>query len=122
MPLPQTQRGQRPSPETESFESFASGISFTSERARLFDFSRPASRADGAPQPGRRSRRSFPRWMDPSAVAISLRVVSGRIPDDPLSFIQRCVRKRSVFWTYHVNMRLEGRSIPRQEILDAVDS
>jgi len=44
------------------------------------------------------------------------------VPADPLRFIQACVRKRRVFWTYHVNLRLERRFIPRMEILDAVDS
>lgn len=42
--------------------------------------------------------------------------------DDPLRFIQRCVRERRLFWTYHVNMRLEGRHIHRDEILNAVES
>ena len=43
-------------------------------------------------------------------------------PDDPLRFIQRCVRDRKVYWTYHVNLRLERRDITRQEILAAVDT
>lgn len=42
-------------------------------------------------------------------------------PDDPLAFIQERVRRRRVFWTYHVNMRLRGRHIRRQAVLDAVD-
>jgi hypothetical protein len=41
---------------------------------------------------------------------------------DPLAFIQRCVRERKLFWTYHVNMRLERRHISRDDILHAVDS
>jgi len=45
-----------------------------------------------------------------------------KLPDDPLAFIQACVRQRSIFWTYHVNMRLQRRSIARQAMLDAVDS
>ena len=45
-----------------------------------------------------------------------------KLPDDPLAFIQACVRQRSIFWTYHVNMRLQRRSIARQAILDAVDT
>lgn len=45
-----------------------------------------------------------------------------KLPDDPLAFIQTCVRKQSLFWTYHVNMRLQHRSIARQVILDAVDT
>ena len=39
------------------------------------------------------------------------------LPDDPLAFIKACVRQRSIFWTYHVNMRLQRRSIARQAIL-----
>jgi len=45
-----------------------------------------------------------------------------KLPDDPLRFIQACVRNRRVLWTYHVNMRLKGRFIPRKAILDAVES
>jgi hypothetical protein len=32
------------------------------------------------------------------------------------------VRNRQILWTYHVNMRLEGRFIPREAILGAVES
>jgi hypothetical protein len=45
-----------------------------------------------------------------------------RLPDDPLQFIQRCIRERKLYWTYHVNMRLPGRYISREQILGAVDS
>lgn len=45
-----------------------------------------------------------------------------KVPDDPLTFIQRCVWSRRILWTYHVNMRLQGRYITRREILDAVES
>ena len=41
---------------------------------------------------------------------------------DPLEFIRKCVRERKLFWTYHVNMRLERRHITRDEILSTVDS
>lgn len=44
------------------------------------------------------------------------------IPDDPLAFIQKCVREKRVFWTWHANMRFQGRFISREEILDAVFS
>jgi len=44
------------------------------------------------------------------------------LPDDPVAFIRECVRGRRILWTYHVNLRLQGRFIPRQTILDAVDS
>jgi hypothetical protein len=47
---------------------------------------------------------------------------SPKLPDDPVRFIQDCVRKRHVLWTYHVNMRLKGRFIPRDAILNAVES
>ena len=43
-------------------------------------------------------------------------------PDDPLRFIQACVRNRLVLWTYHVNMCLKGRFIPRKAILDAAET
>lgn len=46
----------------------------------------------------------------------------GKLPDNPLRFIQACVRDRRVLWTYHVNMRLKGRFIPREVILDAFES
>jgi hypothetical protein len=45
-----------------------------------------------------------------------------KVPDDALGFIQRCVRERKVFWTYHVNIRLAGRYIARDDILGAVES
>lgn len=45
-----------------------------------------------------------------------------RVPDNPLTFIQDCLRNRRILWTYHVNMRLHGRYITRREILEAVDS
>ncbi len=45
-----------------------------------------------------------------------------KVPDDPLTFIQQCIRSRRVLWTYHVNMRLHGRYITRREILEAVDN
>lgn len=40
-------------------------------------------------------------------------------PDDPLEFIQRCVAERKILWTYHVNMRLKGRFISRQAIVES---
>jgi Domain of unknown function (DUF4258) len=43
------------------------------------------------------------------------------IPNNPLEFIQRCVRQAKIFWTYHVNMRIEGRSIPRPIILASIE-
>lgn len=41
---------------------------------------------------------------------------------DPLAFIRRCVKQRKVFWTYHVNMRLQARHVPREAVLEAVGS
>jgi Domain of unknown function (DUF4258) len=43
-------------------------------------------------------------------------------PDDPSRFIKRCLGERKIFWTYHVNMRLRGRYISREQILDAIES
>jgi uncharacterized protein DUF4258 len=41
-------------------------------------------------------------------------------PEDPLTFIRQCVGQRKILWTYHVNMRLESRFIPRQVVLDCL--
>ena len=50
-------------------------------------------------------------------------MASGRIiPEDPLAFIQRCIRDRTILWTYHVQMRLKGRTISREVLLRAVDT
>ena len=40
---------------------------------------------------------------------------------DILGFIKSCIKRRRIRWTYHVNMRLEGRFIPRDTILSSVD-
>ena len=40
------------------------------------------------------------------------------LPADPVQFIQNCIRRR-LLWTYHVNVRLAGRFIPRESILAA---
>ena len=45
-----------------------------------------------------------------------------RLPTDALAFIQRCVRERKVYWTYHVNMRLAGRYISRDELFEATET
>ena len=42
------------------------------------------------------------------------------IPDNPLDFIKRCVNEQRMFWTYHVNMRMKGRFIPREIVLDSI--
>jgi hypothetical protein len=44
------------------------------------------------------------------------------VPGDPLEFIRRHVRERKLLWTYHVQMRLEGRSIARSAILESVET
>jgi hypothetical protein len=50
-------------------------------------------------------------------------MVSERIiPENPLSFIQRCIRERRILWTYHVQMRLKGRTIRRDALLRAVET
>lgn len=43
-----------------------------------------------------------------------------REPDDPLSFIRRCVAERRIYWSYHVNMRMRERFIAREQVLGAV--
>jgi hypothetical protein len=45
-----------------------------------------------------------------------------RLPDDALAFIRGCVEGRRIYWTYHVNMRLAGRHISRDEVLGAAAS
>ena len=45
--------------------------------------------------------------------------VGRRLPDDALAFIRRCVEDRKIYWTYHVNMRLAGRHLTREEVLGA---
>jgi len=41
---------------------------------------------------------------------------------DILDFIKSCIRRHKIGWTYHVNMRLKGRFIPRESILSSVDT
>ena len=43
-------------------------------------------------------------------------------PDDSLHVIRQCVKERKIFWTYHVNMRMKGRFISRQVIIDSVQN
>jgi len=43
-------------------------------------------------------------------------------PPDPLGFIKRCVSHQKIKWTYHVNMRLNSRFIPRENIIQSVQS
>lgn len=45
-----------------------------------------------------------------------------KVPDDALEFIRQSVRDRKIHWTYHVNLRLAGRFLTRDEIVSAVDS
>ena len=51
-----------------------------------------------------------------------MEALDGRIPNNPVTFIQDCVRGRRILWTYHVHLRVQGRVVARQTILDAVDS
>lgn len=44
------------------------------------------------------------------------------IPENPLKYIQECVKDQKIVWTYHVNMRMKGRFIPRKFILDSVEN
>lgn len=44
-----------------------------------------------------------------------------KLPTDAADFIKRCVRQNRIRWTYHVNMRLEGRYIPRRFIVESTD-
>ncbi len=42
------------------------------------------------------------------------------IPENPLEFIKKCVTQRKILWSYHVNMRMKNRFIPREFILNSV--
>ena len=44
------------------------------------------------------------------------------VPRNPLALIRQCVLERRIFWTYHVNMRLEQRAITRDAIVGSLDS
>jgi hypothetical protein len=44
------------------------------------------------------------------------------LPEAPLACIQRYVQRRQLSWTYHINMRLQGRFISRQDILGAINT
>jgi len=41
---------------------------------------------------------------------------------DVLNFIKSCIKRRRIFWTYHVNMRLKERFISRQAVISSLDS
>lgn len=43
------------------------------------------------------------------------------LPDDPLVYIKRCIKRRKILWTYHINMRLKGRYISRKAIIASVN-
>lgn len=51
-----------------------------------------------------------------------MRTDSVELPPDPVGFIKSCVGNRRVLWTYHANMRLDGRSVTRGQILGSADS
>lgn len=44
------------------------------------------------------------------------------IPDDPVSYVRERILAGEIYWTYHVNMRLRGRFISREAIVDAVNT
>jgi len=43
-----------------------------------------------------------------------------KIPGNPLAFIQQCIIDQKIYWTYHVNIRMKGRFISRQFILESI--
>lgn len=45
-----------------------------------------------------------------------------RLPGDSLAFIRQCVREGRVLWTYHVSMRMKGRSISRRTVFESIDT
>ena len=44
------------------------------------------------------------------------------LSENPLEFIQQCIKQRAVQWTYHINMRLRERSMTRQMILGSIET
>ena len=42
--------------------------------------------------------------------------------NNPLDFIKSCIKRRKILWTYHVNMRLKERFIPREAVLFSIDT
>ena len=44
------------------------------------------------------------------------------LPENPLEFIQQCIKQRAIQWTYHINMRLRERSMTRQMILEPIET
>ena len=44
------------------------------------------------------------------------------LPENPLEFIQQCIKQRAIQWTYHINMRLRERSMTRQMILGSIET
>ena len=44
------------------------------------------------------------------------------LPENPLEFIQQCIKQRAIQWTYHINMRLRERSMNRQMILGSIET
>ncbi|QSV46336.1 DUF4258 domain-containing protein [Geobacter benzoatilyticus] len=47
---------------------------------------------------------------------------SHRKEQNILDIIQSCVRRKSIFWTYHVNMRMAERFVPRQIIFASINT
>jgi len=45
-----------------------------------------------------------------------------RIPENPLDFLQACVRSGQLRWTYHAAMRMAQRGLTAEELIDAVGS
>jgi len=43
----------------------------------------------------------------------AMKIPERKLPAEPWRLIRECVRNGRVLWTYPVNMRLEGRFIPR---------
>ncbi len=41
---------------------------------------------------------------------------------DALDFIKNHIQSGRLYWTYHVNMRLKDRHIPRREILSSLET
>lgn len=44
------------------------------------------------------------------------------IPNDPLAVLKKYIETRKVYWTYHVNIRMEDRFIQRKAIIASIET
>ncbi len=60
--------------------------------------------------------------MSESEARVPMDAHRRQLPPDPLAFVRACVLGGRILWTYHVNMRLEGRFVAREAIIGSVNT